>query len=632
MANDLLVPVLGLGRGEGTLVGWYREDGEHVSAGDLVFCFESGNVAVDVEAPEDGYVWHEASAGSQPRWGEPVGVVLASGETFIPREGSSFAPATDFDAPPSMEPAAEPEPDADESRRYSFEEYEVRPAPAPSAPEPITPAALPLLRRRHDNEPDEPANGFWGPSAPGDQTEFDSPLLWRSASEAWPWGRDDDGQARRRRLLPVRPVSSDEDDGAPAPFASALNAEDDWGEDTDGTPEGEWEPATPSPAAWSDPGEGDGEDAPPAAFHHHPAPLVAEPRWDDTPPPPLTWNFEPTPASATWAETEPAAEPERLFDDGQWEVVAEPAEWDTPAPAAWPPAPTTAFAWDAPAPGSLAERMPSWDTPEETAAQPLPPLASEDPDGDWQPLSEEVEPWPAAPFAPPLEPAYAEAEAAFAPEAPFVPAFEARGDVVEPWDDPAGNADPVAVTLAAPARAAALWLRTEVPAAGLVEVQHHLGVEWGGPGPGVAVLLASAMGRALAEFGNPGADVLLDTPARPEAHRAILRAAGERPMRELVDDALSHCPHDALFDCALTDFGAAGVDEGVAPIAEGQPFGLAAGSVRDILSFVAGRPALSPVVTLTLSYDPALVSPGDAAWFLGRVRALCEAPHALLAA
>ena len=30
--------------------------------------------------------------------------------------------------------------------------------------------------------------------------------------------------------------------------------------------------------------------------------------------------------------------------------------------------------------------------------------------------------------------------------------------------------------------------------------------------------------------------------------------------------------------------------------------------------------------------DPALVSPGDAAWFLGRVRALCEAPHALLAA
>jgi len=47
---------------------------------------------------------------------------------------------------------------------------------------------------------------------------------------------------------------------------------------------------------------------------------------------------------------------------------------------------------------------------------------------------------------------------------------------------------------------------------------------------------------------------------------------------------------------------------------------------------VAGRPALSPVVTLTLSYDPALVSPGDAAWFLGRVRALCEAPHALLAA
>jgi hypothetical protein len=103
-------------------------------------------------------------------------------------------------------------------------------------------------------------------------------------------------------------------------------------------------------------------------------------------------------------------------------------------------------------------------------------------------------------------------------------------------------------------------------------------------------------------------------------------------MRELADDAASVCSPEVAFDCTVTDLGACGVDEGIAPIAPGLALAVSVGVLRDLLSFAAGRPALTPVFTVSLAYDPALVTPGDAAWLLGRVRALCETPHALLAA
>ncbi|MCC6387359.1 MAG: hypothetical protein IT302_08260 [Dehalococcoidia bacterium] len=587
MANDLLVPILGPGRGEGTLIGWYHEDGDEVRAGDLVCCFEAGNVAVDIEAPGDGFLWHEAAAGMPARWGEAVGVILAPGEVPTPRDDA--APVALYPAQ-AHDPEAASEPPPAAAPHYAFEAYEVHPVEdEPEAAAPVSPTELPLLRRTHTAE--EPA-ALWG-SAPGDQTEFDSPLLWRSASEAWPWGRDDDGQPRRRRLLPLGPTAGSHDDDAP----TAASSYDDWEDDPRAAVSDEWEPATPTRD------EGDEDDAAGNTtagwLANAEAPVTpTEDRGHDAPPPPMSWEFTAAPAASTWSEPAPAPEP--VFEEGDWAVVAEPAEWDTPAPEAWPPAPATAFAWDAPAADSLAASAPAW------VADPGP--AAPDEPGEWTGELETIDDEP--------EPAV----------------FEMRGDVVEPWDDPAGNVDPAPLAAALPVRPAALWLRTELPAAGLAEVEHRLGTEWGAPGPSAAVLVAAAIARALAESGTPGADILLDTPGRPETHRAILRAAGERPMRELVDDATSRCPHDALFDCAFTDFGPAGIDEGIPPLGEGQGFALAAGALRDTFALVAGRATLAPVLTLTLSYDPALVSPGDAAWFLARVRALCEAPHALLAA
>ncbi len=589
MANDLLVPVLGPGRGEGTLIGWYREDGEEVRAGDLVCCFEAGDVAVDIEAPDDGFLWHEAAAGMPARWGEAVGVILPPGEAYAPRDDSepiALYPAQAHDPECISEP---PPPPAE--RHYAFEAFEMQPLEdEPEAAAPVSPAELPLLRRNHTEE--EPA-ALWG-SAPGDQTEFDSPLLWRSASEAWPWGRDDDGQPRRRRLLPLGPTAGSHDDDAPPTAAS----DDGWEDESPAAAADEWEPA---PVALYENEVSDASDEPARSWLANAEAQVAaatEDRWHDTPPPPMSWEFTPAPDASAWSEPAPAPEP--LFEEGDWAVVAEPAEWDTPASEAWPPAPAAAFAWDVPAADSLAASAP--------ACVAEPGLAEPEPLPAWSGDGEALDPAP--------EPA----------------AFEMRGDVVEPWDDPSGNIDPAPLTPAHPSRPASLWLRTELPAAGLVDVEHRLATEWGVPGPSAAVLVAAAIARALAESGTPGADVLLDTPGRPEGHRAILRAAGERPMRELIDDANSCCPHDALFECAFTDFGPSGIDEGIPPLGEGQAFALAAGALRDTFAFVAGRPALAPVLTLTLSYDPALVSPGDAAWFLARVRAFCEAPHALLAA
>jgi pyruvate/2-oxoglutarate dehydrogenase complex dihydrolipoamide acyltransferase (E2) component len=110
---------------------------------------------------------------------------------------------------------------------------------------------------------------------------------------------------------------------------------------------------------------------------------------------------------------------------------------------------------------------------------------------------------------------------------------------------------------------------------------------------------------------------------------AVLPDAAHGPLRKRVQQ-LAEARHDQEpRDCAftLTSFGPFGLDEGTPPIPAGHPFALAMGATR--ATFEPEGPV--PTMVLTLAYTPELMSVGEAALLLARVRELLEAPYALLA-
>ena len=54
MATEVLVPPLGQTVDTVTLVAWYKEEGEPVSLGEMLFAIETDKATMDVEAPAGG--------------------------------------------------------------------------------------------------------------------------------------------------------------------------------------------------------------------------------------------------------------------------------------------------------------------------------------------------------------------------------------------------------------------------------------------------------------------------------------------------------------------------------------------------------------------------------------------------
>jgi pyruvate dehydrogenase E2 component (dihydrolipoamide acetyltransferase) len=80
MAKKLIMPKLGMSMTEGELVEWLRDDGEHVSKGDLVVVVMSDKTTYEVEAPTDGIVRHVAESDDRYSVGEIIGFILEPGE------------------------------------------------------------------------------------------------------------------------------------------------------------------------------------------------------------------------------------------------------------------------------------------------------------------------------------------------------------------------------------------------------------------------------------------------------------------------------------------------------------------------------------------------------------------------
>ncbi|WNS81283.1 dihydrolipoamide acetyltransferase family protein [Domibacillus sp. DTU_2020_1001157_1_SI_ALB_TIR_016] len=114
MAVKLIMPKLGMGMEEGTIVEWLKQEGDEVKKGDSVAVISSDKIEKDIEAPADGILLKiEASSDEVVKVGEAIGFVGAAGEeaeaTNAPQaELHQEAPNMPEEIPVSIERTPEP--------------------------------------------------------------------------------------------------------------------------------------------------------------------------------------------------------------------------------------------------------------------------------------------------------------------------------------------------------------------------------------------------------------------------------------------------------------------------------------------------------------------------------------------
>ncbi len=94
MAYEVVIPRLGLTMEEGSVVDWYKKDGEAVQVGEPMFSVETDKAVMDVEAPFSGLLYRlpELPEGMQPI-GTLVGYILQPGEALPSGLGGEVEPA-----------------------------------------------------------------------------------------------------------------------------------------------------------------------------------------------------------------------------------------------------------------------------------------------------------------------------------------------------------------------------------------------------------------------------------------------------------------------------------------------------------------------------------------------------------
>ncbi|WP_050179800.1 dihydrolipoamide acetyltransferase family protein [Domibacillus robiginosus] len=114
MAVKLIMPKLGMGMEEGTVVEWLKQEGEEVKKGDSVAVISSDKIEKDVEAPADGVLLKiQAASDEIVKVGEAIGFVGEAGEEteaiHAPQpELHQEAPEIPMEIPASIEQTTEP--------------------------------------------------------------------------------------------------------------------------------------------------------------------------------------------------------------------------------------------------------------------------------------------------------------------------------------------------------------------------------------------------------------------------------------------------------------------------------------------------------------------------------------------
>jgi pyruvate dehydrogenase E2 component (dihydrolipoamide acetyltransferase) len=98
LATEVVMPQMGLTQTEGTLLRWYKAEGEPVAAGEALCEIETDKATVDVEAPAGGVLGQRLllEGGTAPI-GQQIAWIVAPGET---------APRPSTGTPPASSPAA----------------------------------------------------------------------------------------------------------------------------------------------------------------------------------------------------------------------------------------------------------------------------------------------------------------------------------------------------------------------------------------------------------------------------------------------------------------------------------------------------------------------------------------------
>jgi pyruvate/2-oxoglutarate dehydrogenase complex dihydrolipoamide acyltransferase (E2) component len=129
MAHPIQVPRLGWSMEHGTFLGWLKEDGETVRAGEPLFRLEGDKAEQEIEAVEAG-ILHIAA------WSPPAGAKVDVGATL----GYLLAPG---EAPPAAPAQLAPE----IATSTAPQQVEAPPAPPAAARETASGASTPRARR-----------------------------------------------------------------------------------------------------------------------------------------------------------------------------------------------------------------------------------------------------------------------------------------------------------------------------------------------------------------------------------------------------------------------------------------------------------------------------------------------------
>ena len=94
MPTDVIMPALGVAQEKGTLLNWFKAEGQPVTKGEPLMEVETDKATVEIEAPASGILTNvTASVGDEVPVGNRIAVILAPGETATFRSRLASPPA-----------------------------------------------------------------------------------------------------------------------------------------------------------------------------------------------------------------------------------------------------------------------------------------------------------------------------------------------------------------------------------------------------------------------------------------------------------------------------------------------------------------------------------------------------------
>ena len=92
MATNVIMPALGVAQQTGTLLKWFKTEGQSVSKGEPLMEIETDKATVEIEAPGSGVLTQViAKAGDEVPVGQTIGLILAPGEAVPMKQKAAAA-------------------------------------------------------------------------------------------------------------------------------------------------------------------------------------------------------------------------------------------------------------------------------------------------------------------------------------------------------------------------------------------------------------------------------------------------------------------------------------------------------------------------------------------------------------